>query len=407
MRTWRDATLGDVCELKRGYDLPAAQRERGAVPIVSSSGISGFHSVAKVHGPGVVTGRYGTLGQVFFLQEDFWPLNTALYVRDFKGNDPRFVAALLESLDLGRNDGASAVPGVNRNQLHGLAVVVPDPTEQARISSILGALDDLIENDRQRVELLEEMARAIYREWFVLFRYPGHENVPVVTSTVGPIPDGWNAVVTGDLVRAGVLEIGDGYRAKNSEMTDEASGLPFVRIGNVRDGYLELSGADRLPAGYRNRLKSKVSQSGDTVISMKGTIGRSALIDDHYPAVAYSPQVSYWRSLDRAQFSALYLYLWIHSDSFAQQCSAVKGATDMADYVNLTDQRRMLLLHPPQSVMASFSEAVEPLLGLAATLRRQANILEQLRNVLLPRLVSGRIDASSLDLDALVGQVAT
>ena len=129
MRTWRDATLGDVCELKRGYDLPAAQRERGAVPIVSSSGISGFHSVAKVHGPGVVTGRYGTLGQVFFLQEDFWPLNTALYVRDFKGNDPRFVAALLESLDLGRNDGASAVPGVNRNQLHGLAVVVPDPTD--------------------------------------------------------------------------------------------------------------------------------------------------------------------------------------------------------------------------------------------------------------------------------------
>ena len=92
---WRRVTLGEVVELKRGYDLPRRERVSGPIPLVSSSGITDYHIEAKVRGPGVVTGRYGTLGKVFFVPEDFWPLNTALYVRDFKGNDPRFIAYFL------------------------------------------------------------------------------------------------------------------------------------------------------------------------------------------------------------------------------------------------------------------------------------------------------------------------
>ncbi len=82
---WRSCTLGDVIELKRGYDLPNAERRPGSVPIVSSSGISGLHDEAKVRGPGVVTGRYGTIGQVFFVEEDFWPLNTTTLRPRFQG----------------------------------------------------------------------------------------------------------------------------------------------------------------------------------------------------------------------------------------------------------------------------------------------------------------------------------
>ncbi len=134
MREWREVTLGDVVELKRGYDLPSSARRDGPVPIVSSSGRSGFHSAAKVKGPGVVTGRYGTLGAVYFIEEDFWPLNTALYVRDFKGNEPKFVAALLESLELGGSETAAAVPGVNRNHLHLLPVRLPDSETQVSIA---------------------------------------------------------------------------------------------------------------------------------------------------------------------------------------------------------------------------------------------------------------------------------
>ncbi|WP_293652912.1 restriction endonuclease subunit S, partial [Thiolapillus sp.] len=87
---WKDCVLGDVVNLKRGYDLPKKKRVDGEFPIVSSSGISGFHVEAKVKGPGVVTGRYGTLGEVFYISGDFWPLNTALYVQDFKGNNRKF-----------------------------------------------------------------------------------------------------------------------------------------------------------------------------------------------------------------------------------------------------------------------------------------------------------------------------
>ena len=84
---WRDCLLGDAVTLKRGYDLPAKDRRPGFVPIISSSGFTDTHDTAMVAGPGVVTGRYGTIGSVFYVGDDFWPLNTALYVQDFKGND--------------------------------------------------------------------------------------------------------------------------------------------------------------------------------------------------------------------------------------------------------------------------------------------------------------------------------
>ncbi|MDF1590339.1 MAG: restriction endonuclease subunit S [Desulfobacterales bacterium] len=122
--SWEIISLGEFLTLKRGYDLPASKREEGNIPVVSSSGVTGHHSIAKVTGPGVVTGRYGTLGEVFFVKEDFWPLNTSLYVQDFKGNDPRFTAYVLKNILKGTSSDKAAVPGVNRNDLHTMKVTV-------------------------------------------------------------------------------------------------------------------------------------------------------------------------------------------------------------------------------------------------------------------------------------------
>ena len=185
-----ECLLGDFLTLKRGYDLPNQDRKVGMVPIVSSSGVTGTHSEAKVKGPGVVTGRYGTLGEVHYIAEDFWPLNTTLYVCDFKGNDVRFVAYLLKTLDFASRSAAAAVPGVNRNDLHRLPVKCPEIDEQRRIASILGAHDDLIEVNR-RIPLLEEMVRRLFDEWFVHFRFPGHEGSGMVETERGRLPDGW------------------------------------------------------------------------------------------------------------------------------------------------------------------------------------------------------------------------
>ena len=116
-----------------------------------------------------MTGRYGTLGKVFFIPEDFWPLNTTLYVRDFKGNDPRFIANFLSSLDFSAYSDKAAVPGLNRNHLHQAWVHVPPLPEQRAIAHILGTLDDKIELNRRMNETLEEMARALFKSWFVDF----------------------------------------------------------------------------------------------------------------------------------------------------------------------------------------------------------------------------------------------
>lgn len=150
---WPERTLGEVIELKRGYDLPQHARRSGSIPIISSSGVTGYHSDAKVKGPGVITGRYGTLGQVFYVAEDFWPLNTALYVSDFKGNDPRFFSYFLRGLDFFAYSDKAAVPGLNRNDVHRAIVRVPvDISEQRAVAHILSTLDDKIELNRRMSE---------------------------------------------------------------------------------------------------------------------------------------------------------------------------------------------------------------------------------------------------------------
>lgn len=134
---WRAGSLLDLCQLKRGYDLPALQRVPGPVPIVSSSGITDHHERAMVDGPGVVTGRYGTIGEVFFIEEPFWPLNTALYIKDFRGNSRRFVFYMLRLLDFGQYSDKGAVPGVNRNDLHRAPATLPPPKVQQAFEAIL------------------------------------------------------------------------------------------------------------------------------------------------------------------------------------------------------------------------------------------------------------------------------
>ena len=193
---WYPCRLGDVVTLKRGHDLPESARQDGDIPVVSSSGITGYHTEPKAKAPGVITGRYGTLGEVFYLERDYWPLNTALYVTDFKGNHPRFVAYFLENALRNYQSDKAAVPGVNRNVLHQLKVRCTDFSNQEKIADILSAYDDLSENNRRRMELLEEAARQLYREWFVRLRFPGREHTHIING----VPEGWCSKKVGSVL---------------------------------------------------------------------------------------------------------------------------------------------------------------------------------------------------------------
>ena len=173
--TWRKLSLGEVVQFRRGYDLPDQARKPGSVPVIGSAGQNGWHNEARAKGPGVSIGRSGAIGKVTYTPVDYWPHNACLYVTDFLGNDPRFVHYFLKTKDLRLLNSGAAQPSLNRNFVHTVPVRVPGPNEQATIVSILSAYDDLIENNRRRIALLEKAARLLYREWFVHFRFPGHE----------------------------------------------------------------------------------------------------------------------------------------------------------------------------------------------------------------------------------------
>src|SRR6266542_2268599 len=193
---WRICRLGDVLTLKRGHDLPEQWRREGDVPVVTSSGITGFHNEAKAQAPGVVTGRYGTLGEVFYLEQDYWPHNTALYVVDFKGAHPRFASYVLTNVLRDYQSDKAAVPGVDRIVLHEIEVRLPDEKSQVTIDEPLQNSDELMENNRRRMGLLEEAARLLYREWFVRLRFPGHEH----TLLLNGLPQGWSTKTIGQLL---------------------------------------------------------------------------------------------------------------------------------------------------------------------------------------------------------------
>jgi type I restriction enzyme, S subunit len=137
---WEVGRLDDVLVLQRGFDLPKADRIEGTVPIYAATGVTGFHNEAKVKAPGVVTGRSGTIGNVLYVQEDFWPLNTALWVKEFPKAEPLYAYFVLSSLDLKQFNSGAAVPTLNRNDIHGFNILIPPRPLQTRFQEIASAM---------------------------------------------------------------------------------------------------------------------------------------------------------------------------------------------------------------------------------------------------------------------------
>jgi len=125
---WEVGTLEDILVLQRGFDLPIKKRVAGDVAVFASTGVTGFHNEAKVRGPGVLTGRSGSLGTVSYVHEDSWPLNTTLWVKEFNWGTPRFAFFVLSGIDFETFNSGAAVPSLNRNNVHGLPMVLP-PSE--------------------------------------------------------------------------------------------------------------------------------------------------------------------------------------------------------------------------------------------------------------------------------------
>lgn len=391
---WREATLGDMIELKRGYDLPQQKRVSGTIPIVSSSGISDYHNRAMAKGPGVVTGRYGTLGEVFYIAGDFWPLNTTLYVKDFKGNDPRFVSYFLRTLPFLAYSDKAAVPGLNRNDLHLAPVRYPeDVTEQRAIADVLGTLDGKIKLNQEKNDVLEAIARTIFKSWFVDFR-PVHAKVegrdpglpePLAElfpnsfdeSELGNIPSGWEVRSLDDIAR-----FLNGLALQKFPPKDGRF-LPVIKIAQLRAGNTD--GADKASAELGAEY---VVTDGDVLFSWSGSLecvlwtGGTGALNQHLFRVT------------SAQFPKWLYYLWInqHLPEFRRIAAAKATTMGHIQRHHLSEAKIVL---PSVALMNAADSYIAPLLDAIVTTRIQSRTLASLRDVLLPKLVSGEIQVEN------------
>ena len=163
---WERRKVSDIAPLQRGFDLPASNVKAGKYPVVMSNGIGGYHSEYKAKGPGVVTGRSGTIGKLHYIEDDYWPHNTALWVTSFKGNYPKFIYYLYQQLGLEHFSSGSGVPTLNRNDVHDAIVSVPCVDEQAQIAACFSQLDNLIILHQRKLEKLQAIKKSMLEKMF-------------------------------------------------------------------------------------------------------------------------------------------------------------------------------------------------------------------------------------------------
>jgi len=371
---WKEYRLGELIELKRGYDLPSYKREAGSIPIVTSSGISDYHSVAKVKGPGVVTGRYGTIGEVFFVKNDFWPLNTTLYVNDFKGNNPMFFSYFLKCVGIKELNAAGAVPGINRNHLQKIKVKVPSLPTQRRIASILSAYDELIENNLKRIKLLEEMAQLTYEEWFVRMKFPGHETAVFDPET--GLPEGWRKVKCID-----AMEVLSGGTPKTTEEKFWNGDIEFYTPKDA-SSFCYTNGTEKsITNEGLNKCNSKLYPLNTVFITARGTVGKVNLASK-----SMAINQSCYALKGKNGVPQFYLYEAIKSITKSFKAVANGGVFDTI----IVDTFRVLpFLLPQASLIESFVKLVKNNYSTIHNLLIQNERLKEARDLLLPRLMTG------------------
>lgn len=372
---WESIPLGEFVTLKRGYDLASSARRPGSVPVVSSSGVTGRHHMAKVKGPGVVTGRYGTLGEVFFIREDFWPLNTSLYVQDFRGNDPQFTAYFLRSVLAKTSSDKAAVPGVNRNDLHARTVRVSrDVGQQETIASILAAYDDLIENNRRRIRLLEQSARVLYEEWFVRLRFPGHENATVVDG----LPEGWEVATAHS-----VMDVLGGGTPRTTVSDYWGGEIPFYTPKDASDTAYVLRTERAITAAGLKNCNSRLYEMNTLFISARGTVGKL-----HLASRPMAMSQSCYALIGKGYVSQFFLYCALREAIEHLRQHAVGAVFDAI----VVDTFKLIpFVVPDEKRVRLFDEATAPMFRQVAKLMEQYEKLRASRDLLLPRLMNGEI----------------
>ena len=425
---WKETTIGDQLTLQRGFDITRKQQVEGDIPVVSSGGISSYHNEFKVSGPGVVLGRKGTLGTVFYLPTNYWPHDTSLWVKDFKGNNPKFVyyffrnmSTVLKDMDVG-----AANPTLNRNHIHPAEILWPPLSEQKRIAHILGSLDDKIELNRKMNETLEGMAQALFKSWFVDFD-------PVIDNALAaghPIPD--ELLAKAEKRKAQLSQSNSELNIQNSKLsslfpseftfTDELGWIPkgwevkaldqfFNLIGggtpkrseedywggdipwysvkdvpNDGDVFVIDTGEKITELGLK-KSSTKLLREGMTIISARGTVGKLAMV-----GVPMAFNQSCYGIEGKDQIGDFFTFFCLQ-DAIERLQQNTHGA--VFDTITKGTFETVRSVLPHNEILDHFEKMIQGSMS-KIKINNQENVsLTKLRDTLLPKLLSGDADLQS------------
>ncbi|MCK2097070.1 restriction endonuclease subunit S [Thauera aromatica] len=402
---WIDTTIGVQLTLQRGFDITKANQRSGTVPVISSGGVSSFHDTAIRSGPGVVLGRKGVVGSVWFIRTDYWPHDTTLWVKDFRGNNPRFVYYFFKSLapTITTLDVGSANPTLNRNHVHPLEIRWPPLSEQRAIAHILGTLDDKIELNRRTNETLEAMARALFKAWFVDFepvraklegRWQRGQSLPglpahlydlfpdrLVESELGEIPEGWRvSTIGGEVSVCG----GATPSTKEPEFWEGGSHCWATPKDLSALQFPVLMDTDRkiTDAGLA-KIGSGLLPGGTVLLSSRAPIG--------YLAIAEVPTAinqGFIAMRCDGVLPNVFVLQWCR-----ENMDAIVGNANGSTFqeISKSNFRPIPIVVPPEPVLAGFRRSADVLHLKLVENERESRCLAQLRDTLLPKLISGEL----------------
>lgn len=374
--SWEKKRFIDFILLQRGHDLTKEQIKPGLYPVVTSTSIMGYHNAFKAEGPGVITGRSGTIGEVQYIEENYWPHNTSLYVKDFKGNYPKFVFYFMKNFGTDRAKSGSAVPTLNRNNLSGIEIKIPDIETQHRIADILSAYDDLIENNKMQIKLLEEAAQRLYKEWFVDLRFPGYEDVEIVDG----VPEGWKYKLVSDFG-----EVITGKTPSTSKDDYYGGNIPFVTIPDMHGKIYPLITEKTLTKLGADTQKNKYLPANSVIISCIATVG---LVNIAVELCQTNQQIN---SVILNNEEDLYFFYESMLRIKALLDGVGSNGATMTN-VNKTKFSNIKVLYPTNDLIIKYKNFCLPIFEKILALSKSVIKIEQARDCLLPKMMSGEIE---------------
>ena len=374
---WSQVALGDVSELVYGKTLRGYvenQDSECAVRVFGTNGPIGWCKTPLTNEPTVIVGRKGAYRGIHFSETPSWTIDTAFFTRiDIERVDIKWFYYRLLLVDINRLNSGAAIPSTRREDFYSVTIQLPDRDAQLRTVSILSAYDDLIEINRRRIALLEAAARLLYREWFVHYRFPGHEHVNINDG----FPEGWERRILSDIAETNK----ESYRAK--ELPDE---INYIDISSVAQG--RIVSRTRVPASEAPGRARRKIRDGDTIWSnVRPNLRAYALMlePDELDVVSTGFTV-----LTATKVPFTWLYMFVTTDNFiGHLANHATGAGYPA--VRPDDFERAELPMPSKTLLDHFHEAAEPNFRLICKLDLQNQKLAQARDLLLPRLMNGEV----------------